>query len=166
MAQPIGGNIADIVKVSETLNKAAEESRLTTGKTADHAGQLHTDVNEAMKKLMTSFGQTATELRTLITTSHGAFNDSNWTGKSKDAANIVRNELSEGVDGIIDQVNLDFEAEQTAFLGRIDDLTAQINDSFKAVMDDVDLRYTNLSKAAADTATNFELADDTIKIQG
>lgn len=162
----IGGNLADIKNISAKLNLAAVESLTTTGKTRKHAEALQTEVAASMVQLKKAFNETAAELTALITDSHKAFEESVWTGRSQEAADLVRVELSDSVNSIVEQVNGDFDQEKDDFNIRINSLIDQIETNFGNVMTEVNERYSNLGAAASQTADNLSLADDTIKLGG
>lgn len=170
MSEPfIGGDLLAIRDSAKVMKETAISTGECGARTSKAADQLLTDINAAMEAVTGTFNQISEELTGSIETSHNKLKDvrgGSWGGRSAAAAESVELHLKTQVERIRNEATVRLNEEQGAFNGRAQQVLDEVGKKFHTLMGEIQVEYQNLSKAAADTATNFELADDTISVGG
>lgn len=160
----IGGNLHDIEASANRLVDSGAQAASSGAETHQAAVALAGAIEEAMARLLSQFEGTADRLSADIVQSHAQLTNAEWQGRSKDNAVVLKEELLAQVNGVLAAAAANLSNERTVFVGRAEAMVAAIQTDFQRVMNEIEVRYTELAAASRRTRENLELADQTIML--
>lgn len=159
----IGGNLQDIEASAARLVDSGAMAVSSGADTHGAALVLADAVDQAMSQLVARFEGIADSLSAEIAQSHAVLAGSNWQGKSRENAVIMKEELLAQVNAVLGSATANLSSEKATFIARSQSLVEAVQTDFQRVMSDVDAQYAGLADAARRTRENLELADQTIR---
>jgi len=164
MADFIGGRLEDIEGAATRL----ADTGVNVGKCGEHcktaSDEVKGAIDEAMGTLMTRFNDIAGEINTEIQAADTKLNTADWKGQSQVNAIAIKNELQTQINTVVEQATGTISTEKAAFEARTAEIATEVGLKFQNIMNDVNLRYSDLSKASNQTMLNLLEADKTISM--
>lgn len=160
----IGGNLEDIERSAARLADSGSLARSVGAETHSAAMVLSDAVEEAMARLLSDFESIAETLTADISQSHAVLAGSDWQGRSRENALLVKEQLQAQVNTVLGSATENLLSEKAGFITRAQTLVDSVHVDFQRVMGEVETEYLNLAEASRRTRENLALADQTIAI--